>query len=257
MSRLAPACCWMLLLAAPATAREWTDERRLGPLVVRADFSLAAYEGLLAELVELSRELQRMLALPAPREPVEIYLFHDARAYSQFLRAHVPNPPDRRALYLKRQGPGQVLVFRSKELAVDLRHECTHAFLHAGLPLMPLWLDEGLAEYFEVPAAERAFDNPHWNLLLKSQVQLGKVPALAELESRQPPGDLSATEYQQAWSWVHFLLHGPPAARQELMRYVADIAAGEHPGRLGPRLEQRLPQMDAAYLQHFRGWQRR
>ncbi|GIT30210.1 MAG: hypothetical protein Ct9H300mP1_22560 [Planctomycetaceae bacterium] len=32
----------------------------------------------------------------------------------------------------------------------DLRHEFTHGVLHSSLKRVPLWLDEGLAEYFEV-----------------------------------------------------------------------------------------------------------
>lgn len=244
----------VLLGAAGANGAEWPEERRFGPMIVRAEFPLADYDGLLRELVELNRELQRVLALPAAREPVEIYLFRDDHAYSQQLRRHVPNPPDRRALYLKQKGPGQVLAFRSKELAVDLRHECTHAFLHAALPAVPLWLDEGLAEYFEAPPGARANDSSQWNLLFKADLQLSRVPRLADLESRQPPGDLSATDYQHAWSWAHFLLHGPPEAHEELVRYVADISAGQTPGRLGPRLEQRVPQLERAYLLHFRSW---
>lgn len=246
-----------VLISAPCAAADWLAERQFDSVVFRADFPLGPYEPLLGEVVEVNRELQRLLAIPAAREGIEVLLFHDDRAYSHYLRSHMAKAPDRRAIYLKQRGPGQVLVFRSHQMAVDLRHECTHAFLHAALPLVPLWLDEGLAEYFEVPGSQRADGNPHWNLLFQTQVRLGRVPRLADLEVRSGLDDLSAGDYQDAWSWVHFLLHGPAAGRDELARYLAEIAAGSNPGQLGPRLEQRLAHLDQAYLQHFRGWQRR
>ena len=36
-----------------------------------------------------------------------------------------------------------------RQFEADLRHECTHALLHAALPYVPLWLDEGLASLYE------------------------------------------------------------------------------------------------------------
>jgi hypothetical protein len=65
-----------------------------------------------------------------------------------------------------------VFAYRGEDFETDLRHECTHALLNAALPVVPLWLDEGLAEYFEVlpqsaiarkPASsERGVGRPAW-----------------------------------------------------------------------------------------------
>ena len=57
-----------------------------------------------------------------------------------------------------------------RELAVDLRHETTHAVLHGLLPMVPLWLDEGLAEYFEAPEANRLQRHPHFKAVLDGNV---------------------------------------------------------------------------------------
>ena len=53
------------------------------------------------------------------------------------------------------------MAYRNPEFGNDLRHECTHALLHAVLPAVPLWLDEGLAKYFEVQRASRAYGHPY------------------------------------------------------------------------------------------------
>jgi hypothetical protein len=163
--------------------------------------------------------------------------------------------PERRALYVKGNGPGKVFVYRHAETEIDVRHEGTHALLHAALPMVPLWLDEGLAEYFEVPPGERAYDNPHraalgWNL------RLGSVAGLKRLEAKRDLAEMSAADYRHAWAWVHFMLHGPPAARRELMAYLADIQARTPPGELSQRLERRVGEPDQRLVQHFKSWKR-
>jgi len=148
---------------------------------------------------------------------------------------------------------GKPFVFRGPELAVDLRHEATHGVLHASLPMVPLWLDEGLAEYFEVPPAARISANPHlksvkWNL------RLGAVPRLARLEARQDVSDMNAGDYRDAWAWVHFLLNGPPEAHDELVRFLDDIARGAAAGQLSRRLESRLGGAEVRLAEHFKGF---
>jgi len=190
-------------------AQDWVDGKVAGPFVCRAEFSLAGSENLLRELIQIQVDVIRYLGLPAANEQIEVYLFRDKRSYSGYIEKHLPKVPYRRALFIKGQGPGRVYAYQSRELAVDLRHECTHALLHAVLPVVPLWLDEGLAEYFEVPADQRAFGNPHlaplrWNL------RLGAKPKLTDLESKGGLSEMGGTEYRYAWAWVHFMLHGPP-----------------------------------------------
>jgi hypothetical protein len=247
---------WPAAQRAGAGAAPWEDQRRFGPVVCRADFVLAGYEGLFREVADVQRELQRTLGIAPAREPIEVYLFRDEGTYARHFQGRFPKVAYRRAMYVKSSGPGQVFVFRGKELPVDLRHESTHAFLHAALPAVPLWLDEGLAEYFEVSADKRVFDNPYLSLSFKTEVQFGKAPRLALLEARRDLSDMSAVDYRNAWAWVHFLLHGPPEAREELVRYVAELGAGRAPGELGPRLAQRLPDVEQCFVRHFRAWQR-
>ena len=74
-----------------------------------------------------------------------------------------------------------VFAYEGDEFEVDLRHECTHALLNAALPVTPLWLDEGLAEYFEVEAGQRAAGHPHQKYV-KWNAYLGQTPSLEDLE---------------------------------------------------------------------------
>jgi hypothetical protein len=223
------------------------------PFIIRAEFPLQEYSYLLDELSDIQMQLTSTLRLPSAREPVHVVLFRDEPAYREFGKTHFPRVVFRRALYVKGAGAGTVYAFRGPELAVDLRHEATHGVLHASLPVVPLWLDEGLAEYFEVPPNARIAGNPHLKIL-KWNLRLGAVPRLSRLEARQDVADMNAGDYRDAWAWVHFLLNGPPEAHDELVRFLDDIARGAAAGQLSRRLETRLGGAEARLAEHFKAF---
>ncbi|MHC4181101.1 MAG: DUF1570 domain-containing protein, partial [Planctomycetota bacterium] len=222
------AACTTLGRPRPCAAQGWADLRVSGPFVCRAEFSLAGLEGLLKELAQLQDDLVRCLGIPPAREPIELYLLRDERTYRRYLQLYLPNVPYRRALYLNIGGRGMVLAYRSRQLETDVRHECTHALLHAALPEVPLWLDEGLAEYFELPSSKQAFDNPYLANLRRS-IRLGKVPRLENLEDKRSLSQMRRTQYRDAWAWVHFMLLGSREAHAELVGFLRDIRTGVPP----------------------------
>jgi hypothetical protein len=65
---------------------------------------------------------------------------------------------------------------------------------------------------------------------------------------------MNRTKYRQAWAWVHFMLHGPADAHEELVRYLADIQSLTPPGELSRRLRTRLPDLERRFAQHFKNW---
>jgi len=233
----------------------WADTRVTGPFICRADFALNSVDDLLNDLARLQNELVLCLGVRPAEEPIELYLFHNQRAYKQYLRRHLADIPYRRALYLKKDGPGIVLAYDSPQLAVDLRHECTHALLHSSLPMVPLWLDEGLAEYFELAPAERAYDNPYLSTV-RWNIRLGILPKLEKLENKSGVSSMKGADYRNAWAWTHFILHGSPEAHQELVAFLGDISARTPPGFLSQRLRQRMPDVERKLAAHFRGLKR-
>jgi hypothetical protein len=234
-------------------AAPWVDGRVAGPFVCRADFSLDGLEGLFDDLARLQDDLVRDLRVPPAQVPIGLYLFRDRASYRRFLGSYLPEVPYRRALYVRKDGRGMVFAYRSRQLGVDVRHECTHALLHAALPMVPLWLDEGLAEYFEVAPSERAFDSPHLPGV-RWRVRLGIVPRLESLEDKGDLLEMGGSEYQNAWAWTHFMLHGPVPAHEELVRFLADIRNHTPPGLLSRRLKQRVPDLARRFSHHFRSW---
>ena len=158
---------------------------------------------------------------------------------------------------MKQRGPGMVFARLSSEIAVDLRHETTHAVLHSILPMVPLWLDEGLGEYFEVPADRRETGHSHLTSVKSKLVRWRRVPSIEQLEGLSDLSQMHGEHYRNAWSWVHFMLHGPPAAKQALRDYLQQIEAHVPPGDLSLRLRRAVPQLEREYLAHFRKYRSR
>jgi hypothetical protein len=160
---------------------------------------------------------------------------------------------NRPALFVQGTDMGRVYVYKRWGFDTDLRHESTHAVLHNALPYVPMWLDEGLAEYFEVPANKRSAGNPHLSSLRRS-IFFGWRPNLAKLEAAEDLADMGANEYREAWAWAHFMLHGPPEVRQVLADYLYDIQSGDSAGLLKDRLAKTVPHADVRLIEHLRNW---
>ncbi|MEM9351855.1 MAG: twin-arginine translocation signal domain-containing protein [Planctomycetota bacterium] len=248
---LAGVCC--LANTVHASAARWTDFQTYPPFHCRATFPLEPLKPMFRELASLERELRRTLALPPGTESVDVLLFSSERQHRDYCHQHLPRTPYRRALYLQRNDHASVLAYRHPELPIDLRHECTHALLHASFPMVPLWLDEGLAEYFEMPESRRAFHHPHLDKL-RWNLRLGMIQTVESLEDARDLQDMGGAEYRFAWAWVHFMLHGPVPAHRALVHYLADIQRGQPPGKLSERLREAVPQLEDRMTQHFRNW---
>jgi len=221
----------------------------------RSEFRLDQVPGVLADLGRLEMDLAGALGLKPAGQTIHVFFFRGQKSYRSYLKQFFPGVPYRRALFLKRNGVGMVFAYRSTQLGVDVRHECTHALLHATLPVVPLWLDEGLAEYFEAPPLERAFGSPHL-ASVRWMARLGIIPKLEKLEAIGNLDGMGPSEYRNAWAWVHFMLHGPAEARQSLWEFLADLEASTPPGYLSARLRWRLPDLKRQFANHFKRWKR-
>jgi hypothetical protein len=220
-----------------------------------ADFSLEGHLRLVNEMGHLQQELQTQLGVGPPVERVHMFLFQSQDTYDGYLREYFPNVPYRRALFIKGRGPGMVFTHLNPQFAVDVRHEGTHALLHSCLPMVPLWLDEGLAEYFEMPVDARVYDSSHLTVV-RWATRFRRVRPIEELEDLEAVGEMGRAEYRAAWAWVHFMLHGPPQARQALVGYLGDLQASTNPVPLSQRLRHRIPDLEQQFIQHFRSWDR-
>jgi len=192
-------------------------------LRIYSDFPLAAHHRLIEELCARRLDVQRRLALPVSDEPVYVYLFESADRFRAFMRLHHPAFPNRRAFFVETDTRLMVYAHWGDRVAEDLRHEATHAYLHAVVPSLPLWLDEGLAEYFEVPRGAQGVNRPHLHRLLVRLEKRTWEPDLKRMEELSGALELSQDDYAEAWAWVHFLLHSRPENAALLRAYLAEL----------------------------------
>jgi hypothetical protein len=237
------------LSGSTAGAQDWADFRQQGDFQIRANFPLEQVPELLPELARLERDVTHSLRIVRSGQPVHVLLFHDRKSYNDYLQSYFHGAPARRAMFIKGSQPGWVMAYVNDQFEIDLRHETTHALLHSRLPSVPLWLDEGLAEYFEVRGEQRLYDNPHRGPT-RTAARFYRIPDLRELEGLSDIRQMGRAEYRGAWAWVHFMLHGPPPAHRTLMLYLQEIASGGRPGPLHERLEQAFPDLKTAFRTH-------
>jgi hypothetical protein len=195
----------------------------------------------LDELVARRADLGRLLELPNSDESVHVYLFENADRFEQFMELHHPDLPLRRAFFLETDTRLAIYAQWGDRVAEDLRHEVTHGYLHAVVPNLPLWLDEGLAEYFEVPRGYGGLNRVHVQHLLARMQRHQWSPDLARLERLDATGDLSQEDYAESWAWVHFLLHDEAKGRDLLRSFLADLRRDGAAEPLSKRIERVVP----------------
>ena len=192
----------------------------LGQLRLHSDFPLPAQHRLLDELVELRDRIRGPLDLPITAEPIHVHLFRSAVTFQEYLAEHYPHFPRRRAFFVETDTQLAVYAHWGDRIAEDLRHEVAHAYLHAAVRPIPLWLDEGLAEYFEVPHGRQGRNEPHVRLLMEYLEQRSWHPDLVLLEGIEEPAELAQLHYAEAWAWVHFLLETTTERRRLMQGYL-------------------------------------
>ena len=198
----------------------------LEQLVISSDFPLPQHHRLLDELVAQRGALATKLGLPTSDEPIHVYLFGSADKFKQFMNVNYPEFPERRAFFVESDTRLMVYAYWGDRVAEDLRHEVAHGYLHAAVGHLPLWLDEGLAEYFEVGRGNDGLNTAHVNEL-QVAIPKGWKPDLRRLEALTSAGDMTQLDYAESWAWVHLLLQSGDADRLCLQNYLQSLRRGE------------------------------
>lgn len=179
-------------------------------LIITSDFKLPQQHRLFEELVAQRYDLAVKLGLPTSDEPIHVYLFDDPKRFAAMTHDRFPELAPRRAFFVETDTQLTVYAQWGDRVAEDLRHEVAHGYLHAVVPNLPLWLDEGLAEYFEVPRGSNGLNRQHLDGLLQLAANDEWRPNLVRLERIQSIGDMQQIDYAEAWAWIHWMLETTP-----------------------------------------------
>ena len=234
--------------AASPTTPPGKYHTRRGYYVFYHDFELEK-DDLLEDLENLPEQVFGELKLPASNSVVQVFLFENQERYDRFMRINYSNLPPRRAYFLQvgaRDEP-KIYTWMGDHIRTDLRHELTHALLHSVLKDVPIWLDEGLASYFELPPANEGVNRQHLEFLRRNPFQ----PDLARLEKLVDVPQMGKPEYREAWAWVHFMLRGDPAAKKVLQDYLQVLRTNSNAGLLLPKLREAVLDPEQYLLDHL------
>ena len=219
---------------------------------MHSDFHLPRHHRILDDLVARRRDISQQLGIPTSDEPIHIYLFEDAEAFSNFMKRTYPAFPNRRAFFVKNDTTLMVYAYWGDRVAEDLRHEVTHGYLHSVVPNLPLWLDEGLAEYFETTRGSAGVNLPHIKLLGDSLRESRWRPNLPRLEQMDVASELTQLDYAESWLWVHFLLNEDAQTNSILCSCLAEIRRSGTSESLSEQLGSYLPDAGERLVQHLK-----
>lgn len=266
---------WLLLIFAPLLAGcelfshftnqkpERTDKEPLAGAPSKYNFPVSQFVffsdveidhnlPIFKDLANLREQVNRDLRLPPSTTRIDVYLFEDKARYEAYMHAKHPDLPDRRAFFLAQPRAGgvedlMVYTFIGERIHLDLRHELTHAILHSTLKNVPLWLDEGLAEYFELPTKMNGLNPQHLDHLRQAGIHFD----LDRLEKLEQVNQMTPAEYRESWAWVHLMMRSTPQAKQALLSYLQDLRTSPNPGLLRPRLAHAFNSPESALQSHL------
>jgi len=210
----------------------------------------------LSEAMEQLRALpERMAAfyrLKLTVKPAHVIIFANRAAYLSHLDKTLPKAPRRTSLFVVRGGNPTILTADGDSLKRDLLHESVHVINYAnfGSENLPLWLDEGTAEWFEADEGQQA--KVHGEMIatiMGNQRQALAVPLkLTSIERITTTMKADALSYAASWAWSRFL--GDPATdcHQIWLRYLTDIQSGIAAGKLSHRLSLAVPNYEELFL---------
>jgi hypothetical protein len=229
---------------------------RIAPYVFLSDFEIERDQPLFRELARLRDQVHKELLLPGGTAEVRVYLFETKERYERYMKCQYPQLPTRRAFFIagpRAVGGGEELLvwtYWGERIRQDLRHELTHALLHSVIKDVPLWLDEGLAEYFELPPERAGTNAAHLEQLQAARAGAYR-PDLARLEGLKEVEQMSPAEYREAWAWVNLMLRSRPEAKTVLLSYLQQLRGARAPGPLRPLLAKVFPSPEEALRQHL------
>ena len=170
--------------------------------------------------------------------PTTVILFRDEASFTPFKPLYQGRPANVAGFFQ----PGEDVNYIAISLDSGERdpfstafHEYVHLHLRDNIPGAPLWLNEGLAEFYgtmQFSGGEATLGAPlnHYLRLLREQEML-PLSTLFSIGTNSPhynEQEKSGIFYGQSWALVHYLMLGGGSGRQEqFKRFLGQVSRGE------------------------------
>jgi hypothetical protein len=203
-----------------------------------------------AEFEGFRDALTRLLSSNATRTAVPgvVIVFPDQKSFQPFKPVYQGKPIDVGGLFMPRRDVNYVLLGpdTSSTALRPVFHEYSHLIVNNVAPDLPVWVNEGLAEYystFEPGNDGRSFAlggaiaGHRDELSRQSWLPLKDLLATTRTSPHYNEGSRRGVFYAEAWLLVHMLMVGQPDRRPAFGAYLRELTAGTPP--------------DAAWTHHF------
>jgi tetratricopeptide (TPR) repeat protein len=233
------------LLCGCAAAHAGAEPRwtvvRSESMTVMGDQSANTLRDVARELEQFRVVLGRLSAngQPAPTAPTMVYVFGSRKAFEPFLPLHNGRPASIGG-YFQRNVDTNTIALSTEGFADDAAvvfHEYSHLLVGTAVRSIPVWLNEGLAEYFSTfhlkPGGKGANIGlaiaPHVQLLRQRFIPLSQLLAVDRTSELYNEGERRSIFYAESWALTHYLMTELPSGQTLINQYASAIAGGAAP----------------------------
>ena len=190
----------------------------------------------LEQLRSALSQLNPDLELTSP-VPTWIYVFKDTSSFAPYRLLYQGRPQSGEGYFISHPyGNHAAINADPRGNATSLiYHEYMHDVLANNYPDIPLWFNEGLAEYystFEVAGGEAKVGLPILLHVLwlhdNAMIPLAKLLEMDNSSRDYNEGNRRGVFYAESWALVHYLLAGSPERRRQAAQFLRDVTHGVH-----------------------------
>ena len=238
----------LMLAALPLAARElpfprpnekWISVRAGDGIEIFSNASPAMTATVARDLLRMREAVGKITSLQVRAPiPTKVFLFANERSFAPYRDTlFARRAENTTGMYLGGDTANYILLQGNSPSGVDrvVYHELTHSFVKNTVAHVPLWLSEGIAEYyssFKTEGNEIHIGLPlsqHLSWLRSEQlIPLGQLFAVDTGSPDYNEGTRQGVFYAQSWALTHYLLVESEARRAQFAKFIG-LVAGDRP----------------------------
>ncbi len=229
---------WLVILAATPATAAW---RRIDTpnFIVIGDVGEGTLRDVAVKFENFREGLSRVLSDTATTTavPTVVIVFPSDKAFTPFKPLYQGKPLPVAGIFSPGSGANYVLMVNTPQETAQriIFHEYAHLVIANTMANVPVWLNEGLAEFYSTfhmlsggREATLGLAIPE-HLVLLNTTTLLSTDELLNVDRDSPlynEGERRSVFYAQSWALTHLILAGQPSRARELSAFLQSLAQG-------------------------------